>query len=97
MRVIARGTLRDFWEHHPDAQEALETWYEDAKRAKWRTPAEIKSIYHNASLVGNNRVVFNIKSNRYRLVVAIKYEQGIVFIRFVGTHREYDRIDVENV
>jgi mRNA interferase HigB len=66
----------------------LEAWYEDAKRAEWRTPAGIKDRYRNVSLVGNNRVVFNIKGNTYRLVVAIQYEHGIVFIRFIGSHRE---------
>jgi mRNA interferase HigB len=94
MRVIAVKPLRLFWEKHPDAQQALQAWYPDARRAVWRTPADIKSVYRNASFVGNNRVVFNIKGNQYRLVVAVQYEHGIVYIRFVGTHEEYDEIDV---
>jgi mRNA interferase HigB len=97
MRVIALKTLRLFWEQHPDAQQALQAWYHDTKRASWRTPGEIKSIYSNASFVGNNRVVFNIKGNQYRLVVAIQYEYGIVYIRFVGTHQEYDKIDAATI
>ena len=93
MRIIARRVLREFWEQHPDARQALQAWYADAKSATWKSPADIKKIYRNASLIANNRVVFNIKGNRYRLVVAIQYEYGIVYIRFVGTHQEYDRID----
>jgi mRNA interferase HigB len=89
--------LREFWEQHPDARQALQAWYDDAKHAVWKTPADIKDVYRNASLVANNRVVFNIKRNSYRLVVAIQYKQGIVFIRFVGTHQEYDRIDAATV
>ncbi len=94
MRVIALRTLRLFWEKQPEARRALEAWYDDARRATWKTPSDIKSIYRNASIVGNNRAVFNIKGNHYRLFVAIQYEYGIVYIRFVGTHDEYDRIDV---
>jgi mRNA interferase HigB len=89
--------LREFWEQHPDARQALQAWHDDAKHTAWKTPADIKNVYRNASLVANNRVVFNIKGNSYRLVVAIRYEEGIVFIRFVGTHQEYDRIDAAAV
>jgi mRNA interferase HigB len=97
MRIISRKALREFWEQHPDARQALQAWYVDAKRAIWRTPADIKSVYRNASIVANNRVVFNVKGNRYRLVVAVQYEYGIVYIRFVGTHQEYDRIDAATI
>jgi len=97
MRVIALRTLREFWERHPDAQPALEAWYSDARRATWRSPSDIKDTYRNASIVGKNRVVFNIKGNSYRLVVAVQYEHGMVFVRFVGTHRDYDRIDADTV
>jgi mRNA interferase HigB len=93
MRIIARRVLREFWEQHPDARQALQAWYADVKPAEWKNPADIKKTYRNASLVANNRVVFNIKGNRYRLVVAIQYEFGTVYIRFIGTHQEYDRID----
>lgn len=97
MRVIALRTLREFWERHPDARPALEAWYSDARRATWKAPSDIKDTYRNASVVGKNRVVFNIRDNSYRLVVAVQYEHGIVFVRFVGTHRDYDRIDAETV
>jgi mRNA interferase HigB len=97
MRVIALRALREFWERHPDARPALEAWYSDAKRAIWKAPSDIKNTYRNASIVGKNRVVFNIKGNSYRLVVTVQYEHGIVFVRFVGTHREYDGVDAETV
>lgn len=97
MRVIALRTLREFWERHPDARPSLEAWYSDVREAKWKAPSEIKDTYRNASIVGKNRVVFNMKGNSYRLVVAIQYEHGIVFVRFVGTHRDYDHIDAETV
>jgi|SRR6266699_1049778 len=79
MRIIALKTLRLFWEQHPDAQQALQAWYRDAKRATWKTPADIKNVYRNASIVGNNRVVFNIRGNQYRLVVAVNYTPGILY------------------
>ena len=97
MRVISLKTLREFWEKHPDSQQAIQSWYADAKRANWTTPVEIKRIYQSASIIANNRVVFNIKGNTYRIVVAIQYKFGIVYIRFVGTHAEYDKIDAERV
>ena len=93
MRIITLKTLRLFWEQHPDAQQALQVWYRDAKRATWHTPADIKNVYRNASIVGNNRVVFNIRGNQYRLVVAINYAHGIVYIRFIGSHHDYNMID----
>jgi mRNA interferase HigB len=83
MRVIALKTLRSFWEQHSTARQALQAWYHDAKNANWESPSDIKNEYRNASFVGNNRVVFNIKGNQYRLVVAINYAYGIVFIRFI--------------
>jgi mRNA interferase HigB len=97
MRIIALKTLRLFWEQHPDAQQALQAWYRDAKRATWKTPADIRNVYRNASIVGNNRVVFNIRGNQYRLVVAINYTPGIIYIRFIGTHQDYDKIDVATI
>jgi len=97
MRVIALRTLQAFWEQHPEAQDALMAWYQDVKRAQWRTPADIKQIYRNASVISHNRVVFNVKGNQYRVVVAVQYQQAIVYIRLVGTHREYDKIDAESV
>ena len=97
VRVISRKTLKEFWERHPDVRQPLQAWYDDAKRSMWTSPADIRTVYRNASFVGSNRVVFNLKGNSYRLVVAIRYEYGIVFIRFVGTHQEYDRIDAAKV
>lgn len=97
MRVIALKALREFWERHPDAEQALRAWYHDVKKATWRTPADIKAIYRNASFIANNRVVFNIKGNQYRLVVAIQYQHRAVYIRFIGTHEEYDKIDATKV
>jgi len=97
MRVIALKTLRDFWEKHPQAEIPLRAWYALASRADWRNPADIKAAYRNAGFLANNRVVFNIKGNDYRLVVAARYDKGIMFVRFVGVHREYDRINAEEV
>lgn len=93
MRIISRRILRVFWENHPDACGPLQTWFHDVKRANWTSPADIKEVYRNASFVANNRVVFNVKGNHYRLVVVVLYQHGVVYIRFVGTHEEYDRID----
>ena len=86
-----------FWEKHPDAEQPLKAWYHDVKHADWQNPADIKAIYRNASIVGQNRVVFNIKGNKYRLVVAVQYDFRIVFIRFIGTHKEYDSIDAVRI
>ena len=97
VRVISRKKLREFWEEYADARQPLQAWYSDAKHALWKSPSDIKAVYRNASFVGKDRVVFNIKGNEYRVVVAIQYDHGIVFIRFVGTHREYDHIDVATV
>lgn len=97
MRIIALSTLREFWEKNPDAETPLRAWYALASRADWSTPADIKDVYRNASFTGNNRVVFNIKGNDYRLVVAVRYDRGLIYVRFIGTHREYDRIDVETI
>src|SRR3972149_7449932 len=97
MRATRRGILREFWENHPDASVPLQTWFHDVERATWNTPADVKKVYKNASFLANNRVVFNIKGNNYRLVVVIVYQHGVVYIRFVGTHEEYDRIDVTTI
>jgi mRNA interferase HigB len=97
MRIISRRILREFWEQHPDAAIPLQTWFHDVERAAWATPADIKAVYRNASFLANNRVVFNIKGNHYRLVVLVVYQHGVVYIRFVGTHEEYDRIDAATI
>lgn len=97
MRIIALRTLRDFWGKYPQAEVPLRAWYALASRADWRSPADVKLAYRSASFLRNNRVVFNIKGNDFRLVVAVHYNRGLMFIRFVGTHREYDRVDAEEI
>jgi mRNA interferase HigB len=97
MRVIAVSTLRAFWERYPDAEQPLEAWYEEATGASWSQPADIKAQYRSASVLKNRRVVFNIKGNDYRLIVAIAYKLQIVYVKFVGTHQEYDAVDAETV
>lgn len=99
MRVIAKRSLRLFWEkpNCDDAQAALEAWHDVAMQAAWNTPQDVKDQIGNASIVANNRVVFNIAGNKYRLVVEIQYQAGIVWVKFLGTHAEYDKIDVETV
>ena len=97
MRVIAVSTLRAFWEKHPDAEQPLLAWYEEVLAANWQSPADIKALYRSASILKNRRVVFNIKGNDYRLVVAIAYRLQAVYVKFVGTHAEYDAIDAQTV
>ena len=97
MRIISRRPLREFWTKHPDAERPLQAWYNNVKRADWKTPSDVKDAYRTASFLANNRVVFNIKGNFYRLVVSIKYQYRIVYIRFIGTHKEYDKIDSTKV
>lgn len=97
MRIIAFSSLRSFWEKHPVAETPLRVWYAEASRADWRTPTDIKAAYRYASFTANNRVVFNIKGNDYRLVVAVHYDRGQMFVRFIGNHRQYDKINVETI
>jgi len=97
MRIIAKKTLRAFWETHLDAEEPLLAWFREVEREDWDTPAKVKVKYWNASIIGDNRVVFNIKGNDYRLVVKINYPYRVAYVRFVGTHTEYDAINVEEV
>jgi len=93
VRVLSRKTLREFWIKHSDCEQQLKAWYEEANDARWKTINEIKRDYPSASFLEDNRVVFNIKGNRYRLIVRINYKYGIVWIRFIGTHAAYDKID----
>ncbi len=99
MRIIAKSTLRKFWQRPvcADAQCPLESWYDEATAAHWSAPQDIKAQYWNASMCGNNRVVFNIAGSKYRLVVEMQYQAGIAWVKFVGTHARYDMIDVESV
>jgi mRNA interferase HigB len=97
MRVISIKTLRDYWQKEPGVEGELKAWYVEAKNAAWKTPAEIKTKYGNASILKTGRVVFNICGNRYRLVVRINYAFGLVYVRFIGTHKEYDKIDAGSI
>lgn len=97
MRVIAKRILREFWEKRSDAEEQLKTWYKEASKDKWASPNDIKSRYPKASILKNGRVVFDICGNKYRLIVKINYLRGWVFIRFLDTHVEYDKIDADKI
>jgi mRNA interferase HigB len=97
VRVIAKRTLREFWEKHADSEQQLKAWYNEAEQANWKTPYEIKKEYPSASIVEGNRMIFNIKGNHYRLFVRINYKYGLVWIRFIGTHAEYDKGDVTKI
>ena len=97
MRVIAVAKLRNFWERHREAEQPLKAWHDEALRAIWTKPTDIKMQYRNASILKNRRVVFNVKGNDFRLVVAVAYRIGVVYVKFVGTHAQYDAIDAENV
>ena len=97
MRIITIKTLSQFWARHRDVEEPLKAWYAEAASAEWKAPRDILGRYRSADILPGNRVVFNIKGNQYRLVVKIHYNTGIVYIRFVGTHTEYDRIDAETI
>lgn len=99
MRVIAKSTLRRFYsqKRYSDARGPLEAWHGEAGAADWKTPQDIQHLYAAASFCGNNRVVFNIGGNKYRLVVELQYAAGIVWVKFVGTHAQYDTIDAATV
>lgn len=99
MRIIAKSTIKKFWENpaYRDSQAPLESWYEEVSEANWSAPQEIKDQYRNASICGNNRVVFNIGGNKYRLVVEVQYQAEIAWVKFIGTHVQYDQINVEDV
>ena len=97
MRIVAKRTLRIYWQSEPRAEQPLKAWYAVAAKARWSSPMDVKATYGSASIVGNDRVIFNIAGNKYRLVVRFDYANGIGFVRFVGTHAQYDRIDAANV
>lgn len=97
MHIVAVKFLRAFWESHPDAEQSLKSWVDEAKRAAWTQPAEIKEQYRSASILKNRRVVFNIKGNDYRLVVSVAYHYQAVYVKFIGTHKEYDAVDAKTV
>lgn len=97
MRVVAKKALRDFWDKHADSEDQLKTWYKEASKAKWLNPNDIKNEYPKASILKAGRVVFDICGNSYRLIVQVNYERQWIFIRFIGTHKEYDKIDAEKI
>jgi mRNA interferase HigB len=97
MRVISRKTLKDYWEKVPATEQELKAWFAEARNALWHTPAEVKAKYGNTSVLKGGRVVFNICGNKYRLITWINYEFHTVYVRFVGTHKEYDRINAESI
>ncbi len=97
MRIISKRALRSFWQRRPDAESPLRVWHQLVASSDWETPGDVKQQFRSASFVADNRVVFNIAGNRYRLVVRINYPYRIVYIRFVGTHAEYDRIDATTI
>ena len=97
MRVIAKKILREFWEKQNDSEEQLKTWFREASKAVWTSPVDIKSEYPKASILKSGRVVFNICGNKYRLIAQINYSRGWVFIRFIGTHSEYDKLNADKI
>jgi mRNA interferase HigB len=97
MRIVAVKFLISFWEEHPDAEQPLKSWVDEARKAAWAQPLEIKEQYRNASILKNRRVVFNIKGNDYRLVVSVAYQYQAVYVKFIGTQKEYDAIDAKTV
>lgn len=96
-RIFSKGTLRQFWEKHPETEQFLKTWYETAMKSDWKSPNDVKNAYANASILKNQRVVFNIKGNAYRLIVKFNFEKQWMFVRFIGTHQEYDKINANTI
>lgn len=96
-RIFAKSTLREYWEKQPDTEQYLKTWYDTAMGSGWKTPADVKQTYANASILKDSRIVFNIKGNSYRLVAKFNFEKQWAFIRFIGTHNEYDKIDANTI
>lgn len=97
VRVIAKPVLREFWMKHPEVEQQLKSWYLEATQASWKAPQDIKRDYPSASILAENRVVFNIKGNKYRLIVKINYSYQMVWIRFIGTHAEYDKVNASKI
>lgn len=99
MKIFSKKTLREFWEQpvYTDSEQSLKAWYDEAKQADWKTPADIKALYRNSSILKSGRVVFNIHGNTYRLVVKINYDYRSVLIKFIGTHKQYDKINADEV
>ena len=96
-RIFAKSTLRKYWQENPDSEQHLKTWYDIAMNSDWKTPTDVKQTYSNASILKERRIVFNIKGNNYRLVAKFNFEKQWIFIRFIGTHNEYDKINAETI
>ena len=96
-RIIAKRTLKEFWIKNPDSEQYLKTWYDVAKSNSWNSPADVKQNFANASILKNSRIVFNIKGNSYRLVVKFNFERSWAFIKFIGNHADYDKIDANEI
>ena len=98
MRIIAKKTLKEFWIKNKDSEEQLTEWHNVVSKADWKNPSDVKSVYPSADNVGNNRMIFNICHNKYRLIVVFRYKIQMVYIRFIGTHKDYDKItDIKNI
>lgn len=97
MKIVSVKMLKEFWEQHPETEQHLRAWVDEVKHANWQQPADIKAKYRNASVLKNRRVVFNIKDNEYRLIVAIAYRFSAVYVKFIGTHKEYDAVEAETI
>ena len=96
-RIFVKSTLREFWKVYPETEQYLKTWYDTAINADWRNPVDVKQTYSTVSILKNSRIVFNIKGNSYRLIAKFNFEKQWIFIRFVGTHSEYDKIDANTI
>ena len=96
-RIFSKGVLRDFWIKYPDSEQYLKTWFDTALNANWKNPNEVKLDYASASILKDSRIVFNIKGNNYRLIVRINYNHQMIWIRFIGTHAEYDKINANEI
>ncbi|MBC6112008.1 type II toxin-antitoxin system HigB family toxin [Pedobacter fastidiosus] len=97
MRIIAKKVLRDFWEKHSDCEEQLKSWFQETSNSSWKNLNEVKADYPSASILAENRIVFNIKGNNYRLIIKINLEHQMIWVRFIGTHAEYDKIDATKI
>ncbi len=96
-RIFAKSTLREFWEKYPESEQYLKTWFDTVKCSDWKNPNDVKQTYANASILKESRIVFNIKGNSFRLVAKFNFEKQWVFIRFIGTHEQYEKIDVSSI
>jgi len=97
VRIISKKVLREFWEKHADSEQQLKSWFQETNGVEWKNTKQIKKEYPSASFLADNRVVFNIKGNKYRLIVKINYDYSMVWVRFIGTHAEYDKIDATKI